>query len=118
MGSFTGFSRLMYLFGERWLLGLCTSHSDCAVRQRFLNFHGQPCARLQRDTAIYEDSTQGRSFIIKTLSPICFTFPDSHLEALQKIWVDRLTYNTAWRTFIEGLNTEWQEMIIIVGALT
>uniref|UniRef100_A0A0W0GDU7 WW domain-containing protein n=1 Tax=Moniliophthora roreri TaxID=221103 RepID=A0A0W0GDU7_MONRR len=94
----TAYSRLMNIF----------------ARQRFCNFHGLPAARLDRDRSVHQKSSYRppRSLLIRILSPIMFSAPDTHCRALDKLWVDRFIHATSWNKFIANMNTEWQELIL------
>lgn len=89
-------SRFMYVF----------------IRQRFFDFHGQPCARLDRDQTVYEGVTEKRTLLIKSLSPLLFNAPDVHLRNLEKMWVDGLMHKAVWLQSIAKLNEEWQEFVL------
>ncbi|KAK7026858.1 hypothetical protein VNI00_015400 [Paramarasmius palmivorus] len=92
------YSRLMYLF----------------ARQRFFNFHGQPAARLDRDRSIYHpsDYKPPRTPLLRILSPLMFSAPDTHCRALDKLWVDGIIHATSWNKFISNMNTEWEQLIL------
>jgi len=85
------------------------------VHQRVYNFHGQPCARLNRDQSVYCNDWKPRSFLMTMLSPVLFCAPDVHLRGLEKIWVDGVMHSTAWGLFMGKLNTEWQEFTLYVS---
>ncbi|KAG5635306.1 hypothetical protein H0H81_011766 [Sphagnurus paluster] len=82
------------------------------VRQRFYNFHGQPCARLERDQSVYEQTQNKRSWLIVSLSPILFFAPEVHLRALEKVWIDGITRTVLWKEFVGKLYDEWQEFTL------
>lgn len=86
------------------------------VRQRFLNFHGQPGARLNRDQSVYGKVTNKRSWLILSLSPVLFYAPEVHLRALEKMWMDGLLRDVMWVQFMSKLNTEWQEFTLYVSS--
>ncbi|KAK0486397.1 hypothetical protein IW261DRAFT_1559799 [Armillaria novae-zelandiae] len=82
-------------------------------RNRFINFHGQPGARLARDQLIYETSSK-RTLLVTLLSPLLFFTPDIHLATLKKIGGDGYvhTHKASWTNFTQKLNTEWQEVTL------
>ncbi|KAF4583408.1 hypothetical protein AB1N83_008525 [Pleurotus pulmonarius] len=86
------------------------------ARHRFINFHGQPSARLCRDQAIYDESSS-RSYLITLLSPMLFSAPEVHLRMLHDIYVDRIVYATHVNKAISKLNSEWQELILYATVL-
>ncbi|SJK98144.1 uncharacterized protein ARMOST_01404 [Armillaria ostoyae] len=87
-------------------------------RSRFINFHGQPGARLARDELIYETSSK-RTLLVTLLSPFLFFTPDIHLATLKKIGGDGHvhTHKASWTNFTLKLNTEWQEVTLYATVL-
>ena len=59
---------------------------------RFLNFYGQPEARLNCDLSVYDTSTNQRTRFIKTISIFLSSAPDVHLRTLQNMGVDCMIY--------------------------
>ncbi|KAF5311160.1 hypothetical protein D9619_008039 [Psilocybe cf. subviscida] len=97
-GSMCLLARKMYVF----------NHS------RFLNFHGEASARIERDFSVYDDQSLGRkSLLIKTLSFVLFSAPDVHLKNLHKMWVDGIMHKAVWAETMKRLNDEWQEFLVI-----
>ncbi|KAF8893792.1 hypothetical protein BD779DRAFT_951008 [Infundibulicybe gibba] len=82
-------------------------------RDRFLNFHGQKVTRHSRKWSVHGDQPGAlkHSYLIKILSPILFCAPDVHLNAMEELWVDKLTIKPHWTHFIGKLNEEWVEHI-------
>ncbi|KAJ8517952.1 hypothetical protein ONZ45_g4944 [Pleurotus djamor] len=88
------------------------------ARHRFLNFHGEPPARLGRDQAIYNDPKGNqRSYLISLISPMLFNAPEVHLRTLNAVYVDEIVYAHGINKFIEKLNSEWQEFILYATVL-
>ena len=85
---------------------------------KFLNFYGQPEARLNRDDSIYGHSTNRRTWFIKSISMFLFSAPDVHLENLQKMWVDGLMHKAVWEEGLKKVTDEWQEFILYVSHKT
>lgn len=56
-----------------------------------------------------------KSWLIKLLSPILFSAPDAHLRSLEKMWIDGVMHRSSWEPFITKLNTEWQDIILVVS---
>ncbi|KAL4258997.1 hypothetical protein AB1N83_007696 [Pleurotus pulmonarius] len=86
------------------------------ARHRFINFHGQPTARLCRNQAVYDESN-GRSYLITLLSPMLFSAPEVHLRMLRDIYVDQIVYAAHVNKAISKLNSEWQEFILYATVL-
>ncbi|KAF9010167.1 hypothetical protein BDQ17DRAFT_1004423 [Cyathus striatus] len=84
---------------------------------RFLHWHGQPAARLSRDTSAHGPIVKVRSWIMKVASALLFSAPDVHLRNLEKIWVDRLMYEHIWKQTIHKLINEWQEFTLFSTVL-
>ncbi|KIJ19405.1 hypothetical protein PAXINDRAFT_166595, partial [Paxillus involutus ATCC 200175] len=81
------------------------------THSKFLNFHGQPGARLNADQAIYTKelaSEEGFSTpIFYVLNILLLTAPRKHIRTLRGIYVDRVTNASRWGGFIGGLKDEW-----------
>ncbi|KAE9407934.1 hypothetical protein BT96DRAFT_808664, partial [Gymnopus androsaceus JB14] len=71
--------------------------------QRFINFHGQPGARLDRDCSIhYPSSTvHNRPWLMRCLSPALFSAPDLYYRSLTKLYVDGLVHEASWADFVQ-----------------
>jgi hypothetical protein len=81
------------------------------AHQRFLNFHGQRGARLDRNASIY--GTKGRrSLFGEVLSLGLFCAPDVHFRALQDIWVDKTVGHVPWNKLIGRLTSEWRDFTL------
>lgn len=87
------------------------------VHDRFLNFHGQYGARLNRSQSIHGAQKRQRTWLIKFLSPMLFAAPNTHLDAIEELWVDRLTLKRRCEEFFIKLNTQWGEHIVHVCVL-
>ena len=85
-------------------------------RQRFYNFHGLPCARLEGDTSVYGRLTYHRTWFIKALSPFLWYAPDAHLFNLQKLCGDGIVGVRAHEQLVQKMNEEWQEFVLFVSA--
>ena len=105
------FSELFCIFTVSGLL------TRMRVHNQFLNLYGQRGARIDRDQSVHGSIVNPRTMLVVIFSPLLFWAPDVHLEALEKIWVDRLLHLRPWTEFINKLNNEWQEFIIIVSLL-
>jgi len=88
------------------------------MNDQFLNYYGQYGARLSRSQSIFEHQTRHpRSWLIKTLSPLLFASPNVHLNALEDLWVDRLTLKSRCEEFFLKLNTQWGDHIVHASIL-
>ncbi|KAG2131682.1 hypothetical protein DEU56DRAFT_454610 [Suillus clintonianus] len=80
---------------------------------KFVNFCGQPGARLNADQSLYGDSnTPSNNILLRVMNVILFGSPDAHNKALQKIWVDSTIVQPRWKNFINRLNSEWNGFTI------
>ncbi|CAL1699541.1 unnamed protein product [Somion occarium] len=78
-------------------------------KERFLNYHGQPGARLNRDECMSEATVhRERSLTFLLLSPCLFWMPDIYLAELEKIWVDNTVNYRPWNRFITELKRDWK----------
>jgi hypothetical protein len=84
------------------------------AHNQFVHLYGQRGARLDRDQSVHGSIVNPKSLLVTILSPFLFWAPDVHLQALEKIWVDRLVHFGHWTKFTNKLNTEWQQITIIV----
>ncbi|KAI6135972.1 hypothetical protein F5141DRAFT_1071492 [Pisolithus sp. B1] len=78
-------------------------------RIHFLNFHGQPCARLDVDRTVYSSRDHRRcmSILLRMLSILLFGAPWRYVEALRGVWVDETVNLPRWRTFVGNIINEW-----------
>ncbi|KAF8960344.1 hypothetical protein BDZ97DRAFT_1922248 [Flammula alnicola] len=101
VGSMSLFARQMYIF----------------YHSRFLNFHGESFARIERDFSVFGDPLNRRTWLIKTISFVLFSAPDVHLRTLQKMWVDGIMHKSVWEQSMKNMNDEWQEFIFFATVM-
>ena len=82
---------------------------------RFLNFYGQPEARLNRDLSVHGTKTNQRTWFIKTISIFLFSAPDVHLRTLQNMGVDGMIHKDVVKESLRKVNEEWREFILYVS---
>jgi hypothetical protein len=87
------------------------------VHQSFINFAGQPCARLTREQAVYAVPRRRRSLRIKLISPVLFFAPDSDLADLETAWIDEVINPMSWKALISDLSDEWKEAVLYATVL-
>ncbi|KAG1838586.1 hypothetical protein DFJ58DRAFT_813794 [Suillus subalutaceus] len=98
-------------------------HSTCVIarfmhyfyRAKFFNFCGLPYARLEADKSVYEEDQNFHpltSSVSFALDAMLFWAPQSHLEDLQKVWVDECINTPRWKDFNKNLMTEWTGITI------
>ena len=86
----------------------------CLAHWRFLYFHGQTSARLEKHRTVYTNPYRERTLFITLLSPALFLAPEGYLQELEKKWVDEVIIEEDWRNFIIGLLKEWEQLILSV----
>jgi hypothetical protein len=75
---------------------------------KFVNFCGQPGARLNADQSLYGDhNTRSNNILLRVMNIILFGSPNTYNKAVQKIWVDSTIVQPRWKNFINRLNSEW-----------
>ncbi|KAG2134375.1 hypothetical protein BD769DRAFT_1572285 [Suillus cothurnatus] len=75
---------------------------------KFVNFCGQPGARLNVDQSLYRESiTHSKRIFLRLMNVMLFGSPDAQSKALHKIWVDDTIVQPQWKNFIDRLTTEW-----------
>ncbi|KAH9003494.1 hypothetical protein EDB86DRAFT_2367957 [Lactarius hatsudake] len=79
---------------------------------RFLYFHGQDSARLERHKTVYTHPDRERTLLITLLSPALFLAPEGYLRELERVWIDDVVFERDWRNFISGLLKEWEQLIL------
>lgn len=81
---------------------------------RFLDFHGQINARLNRNEAIYHKQSQGRSILIIILSPLLFLAPQKYLTELEEAWIDEHILEPVWKSLMTKMLSDWSDLILWV----
>ncbi|KAG2129446.1 hypothetical protein DEU56DRAFT_982320 [Suillus clintonianus] len=75
---------------------------------KFVNFCGQPGARLNVDQSLYgEFNTRSKRIFLRLMNIMLFGSPDAQSKALHRIWVDDTIVQPRWKNFIDRLTTEW-----------
>jgi hypothetical protein len=75
---------------------------------KFVNFCGQPGARLDVDQSLYgEHDTRSKKIILRIMNVILFGSPDAQSKKIHMIWVDETIVQPRWKDFINRLTTEW-----------
>jgi len=83
---------------------------------QYINFHGQPCARLNSNDSVYGWKYQ-RSLWMKVGSWLLFRAPDSYVTMLHDIYVDSIANKHTWRDFITELITQLQDFNLLATVL-
>src|SRR6266700_7427147 len=96
------------------LLPLSNSHSPIDHTQ-FLNYYGEPHARLQRNFSVHGDAINPRTYLIKSISMFLFFAPEVHLSMLQRMWVDGVLHKSVWEDAFKKINGEWADITLLVS---
>ncbi|OAX37512.1 hypothetical protein K503DRAFT_742598 [Rhizopogon vinicolor AM-OR11-026] len=115
---------LMALIGPlKDSVGKAHEHSICIIARlmqtfthaQFINFCGQPAARLDVDKPLYhqrEDRHGWTTLALPLLNIALFGSLQSHKKSIERVWVDNTLVVTRWKNFIDGLNTEWSSFTV------
>lgn len=82
-----------------------------------MHLYGQHGARLDSCQSIFGLVVHPRNRYLKIIEPLLFWGAEVHLIALEKIWVDRVININIWRNFVQNLQSQWRDLIIIVSLL-
>ncbi|TCD59975.1 hypothetical protein EIP91_010954 [Steccherinum ochraceum] len=82
------------------------------VHPRFLNYHGERGARLERNQSVHGSTKRPRTFFIALIAPLLLNVPYFHLYSLEKVWVDETITHLPWRKFTQELKVEWRIALI------
>lgn len=75
---------------------------------KFVNFCGQPGARLDVDQSLYgESDASSKNMIFRAMNAILFGSPGAQSRAFHKILVDRRIINARWKQYMDKLNSDW-----------
>ncbi|KAI5992710.1 hypothetical protein EDD15DRAFT_965279 [Pisolithus albus] len=88
---------------------------------RFINFSGQPFARLDAGKSIYaphdRSSPSGSSSLIRIIDLFLFRSASGHLEELKQMWVDQIVHYPSWQKYIAKLTSDWARFTIFSTVL-
>ncbi|KAI5985862.1 hypothetical protein EDD15DRAFT_1615343 [Pisolithus albus] len=88
---------------------------------RFINFSGQPFARLDAGKSIYASHdrppSSGSSFLIRMIDLFLFRSASGHLEELKQMWVDQIVHYPSWQKYIAKLTSDWARFTIFSTVL-
>jgi len=93
----------------------CLFLTCCKGNMKFLNFHGLPEARLNRNQSVYGDRINRRTWFISSISIFLFWAPDVHLATLQKMRIDGIVFKAACEQSLNMVIDEWRDFILYVS---
>ncbi|KAG2354710.1 hypothetical protein BDR07DRAFT_1464915 [Suillus spraguei] len=84
------------------------------TRAKFFNFCGLPAARLDADQTVYKKKKRNKLILVLSwaFNVAMSGAPQSHMEELQRVWVDRSINSPRWKNFNSKLNSEWSSITI------
>ena len=109
----------MSLFGEHSVLSwlsVSLSLTGKPASNKFVNFHGQECARLDADVYIFgKDEWEGRP-IFKIINILLFGALGEHALRLRRVWADRIIIQPRWKDYVTRMTNElsWYTVIVRV----
>lgn len=86
-------------------------------RNQYLNFHGQPCARLSVDQTVRGWSYKP-SIYMTIFAPLLCMAPVAHVRSLHTSFVDDLASTSEWKIFITKLNGQLQNLNLLVSQIS
>lgn len=99
--SGAGVSRIVYILMKHF------------AHDRFLHFYGEPAARLNRGTSIYDkNKVHMHSFLFHILQHLLFAAPCAHLHEIESMLSDGLLSREAWRGFIDKICQDWSHLTV------
>ena len=84
------------------------------AENQFLNFCGQPNARLNADTALFGQQIWNRRPVFKVVNFLLLGSPNEHAARLQRVWVDGIIIQPRWKDFVNRLKEELGRYTIFV----
>ncbi|KAL4079563.1 hypothetical protein J3A83DRAFT_4368328 [Scleroderma citrinum] len=81
-------------------------------RNQYLNFHGQPCARLSVDQTVHGWRYRPSKAMI-ILAPLLCMAPVAHVRSLHRSFVDNIASTVEWSGFITKLNGQLQNLNLL-----
>ena len=85
------------------------------AENQFLNFHGQPCARLNADTPLFWQPIWVHSKVFKIINISLFGLPKEYAVRLHRVWIDGIVIRPRWKSFINRLTTELGRCTLLVS---
>ncbi|KAF9568673.1 hypothetical protein CPC08DRAFT_746116 [Agrocybe pediades] len=87
------------------------------VHSRFLDWHGEAHARIERNFSVYGQAVNSRTWLVKSMSMVLFFAPEFHLRTLQNMWVDNIMHKSVWHESMKKMNDEWQEFVLFATVM-
>jgi hypothetical protein len=88
------------------------------ANHRFFTHFGEAHCRMSSNQSIVDLPERKRSLILSAISLALFGLPNERRESLEGLWVDALTYTSAWRKYISNTVEDLKQRIIWVSSFT
>ncbi|KAK0462977.1 uncharacterized protein EV420DRAFT_1639066 [Desarmillaria tabescens] len=96
-----GVSRIIYILMKHF------------AHDRFLHFYGEPVARLNRGTSIYDKNKVHKcSFLFHVLKFLLFAAPSAYLHEIESMLSDGLLSRVVWRDFVDKICKDWSHLTV------
>jgi len=87
----------------------------------FVNLHGESTARLSRNQRLLPLPEVTTTGMISVIKKALLNAPDRYYDALNELWVDKISYAAHWRTFMASTLKDWRQislwaMLLLVSA--
>ncbi|KAG9310167.1 hypothetical protein JVU11DRAFT_9788 [Chiua virens] len=76
------------------------------TENQFLNFCGQPCARLDADEPLFESPKWNCRPLFRIINVLLLGSPNEHAHRLHRVWVDSMIIQPRWKDFVSRLTAE------------
>lgn len=87
------------------------------ANHRFFTHFGEDHCRLSSTHSVLEAEEPKRSLILTAISKVLFDIPNGHRERLENLWVDQLSYASAWRKYVSERNEDLKLHMTFMFAL-
>ncbi|KIK41287.1 hypothetical protein CY34DRAFT_85691 [Suillus luteus UH-Slu-Lm8-n1] len=84
------------------------------IRVKFINFCGQPGARLDSNQRLYDSYGENKSkpILIRILNVALFNSPRIYSESIEGVLVDDSLVIPMWKNFIDQITSKWNSVLL------
>ncbi|KAJ7896852.1 hypothetical protein B0H13DRAFT_2275959 [Mycena leptocephala] len=87
--------------------------ASALARERFYHFHGEYCARLDKENSVYPSHPRKCSiWFMWVVNILLLNAPIGHLRALRLMYMDELISFESWNKFQNKLHSEWNDLVL------
>ena len=87
------------------------------AHNKFVNFHGQKCARLDADTYVFGEDRWENHIIFKVTNILLFGSLKEHALRLRRVWANHIIIQPRWKDFVTRVTDELSRYTIFVRAV-